>query len=194
MRRPCTKKDAPAKQRGIWRNIFTSSRMRKKLRLDSYWSKGNAGTHFEKSIRSRFRSINAHDGQKELSSDELDTLRRSSNPYCGTYSQWRSAYKRGSTSVCSRPRSIRDIAISRRNACCSIAWKTLRRPRIFSWVCQRSITTVDQRREDICMQNGQLRTSCCSIGYPPVLGAIRRQHRHRRICLQQVQFKSEVTN
>ena len=28
MRRPCTKKDAPAEQRGIWRNIFTSSRMR----------------------------------------------------------------------------------------------------------------------------------------------------------------------
>ena len=31
-------------------------------------------------------------------------------------------------------------------------------------------------------------------GYPPVLGAIRRQHRHRRICLQQVQPKSEVTD
>ena len=30
-------------------------------------------------------------------------------------------------------------------------------------------------------------------GYPPVLGATRRQHRHRRIC-QQVQVKSEVTN
>ena len=32
MRRPCTKKDAPAEQRGIWRNIFTSSRTRTKLR------------------------------------------------------------------------------------------------------------------------------------------------------------------
>ena len=30
-------------------------------------------------------------------------------------------------------------------------------------------------------------------GYPPVLGPIRRQHRHRRIC-QQVQLKSKVTN
>ena len=29
--------------------------------------------------------------------------------------------------------------------------------------------------------------------FPPVLGAIRRQHRHHRICLQQVQVKSEVT-
>ena len=31
-------------------------------------------------------------------------------------------------------------------------------------------------------------------GYPPVLVATRRQHRHCRICLQQVQPKSEVTD
>ena len=33
MRKLCTKKDAPAKQRGIWRKTFTSSRIRTKLRL-----------------------------------------------------------------------------------------------------------------------------------------------------------------
>ena len=33
MRRACTKKDAPAKQRGIWRKTFTSSRVRTKLRF-----------------------------------------------------------------------------------------------------------------------------------------------------------------
>ena len=32
MRRPCTKNDAPAKHRGIWRKTFTSSRIRTKLR------------------------------------------------------------------------------------------------------------------------------------------------------------------
>ena len=32
MRRLCTKKDAPAKKRGIWRKMFTSSRIRTKLR------------------------------------------------------------------------------------------------------------------------------------------------------------------
>ena len=31
-------------------------------------------------------------------------------------------------------------------------------------------------------------------GYPPVLEATRRQHRHRRIGLQRVQLKNEVTN
>ena len=35
MRRPWPKNDAPAKQRRIWRNIFTSSRIRTKLRFMS---------------------------------------------------------------------------------------------------------------------------------------------------------------
>ena len=48
------------------------------------------------------------------------------------------------------------------------------------WVSGQK-TKGDQRGEDDFMQNGQLR-------------AIRRQHRHRRICLQQVHFKSEVAN
>ena len=99
--------------------------------------------------------------KKELSSEKLDTLRRSRNPHCGAYSQWRSAYKRGSTRKRSRSTSIRDGAITGRNASCSIAWKTLRRPRMFLWVGQWSKTVVDQRREDNCMQNGQLRTSRC---------------------------------
>ena len=66
-------------------------------------------------------------------------------PHCEAYSQWRRAHKRGSTNVRSRSKSIRDSAIIRRNACCSIAWKTLRRPRTFLWVCKRSKTTIDQR-------------------------------------------------
>ena len=31
--KPCTKKDAPAEQRGTWRKIFTGSRMRRTLRF-----------------------------------------------------------------------------------------------------------------------------------------------------------------
>ena len=34
MRRPCTKKDAPAKQRGTWRKTFTISRIRTKLAFE----------------------------------------------------------------------------------------------------------------------------------------------------------------
>ena len=84
-------------------------------------------------------------------------------PLCGAHSQWRSAYKRESTSTRSRSWSARDSASTRRNACCSIAWKnSTRRPRIFSRVGQRLKITVGHRKEDNFMQNGQLRTSCCS--------------------------------
>ena len=44
------------------------------------------------------------------------------------------------------------FAITRRVARCAIAWKTLRRPRIFLRLDQRSKATVDQRREDNFMQ------------------------------------------
>ena len=60
------------------------------------------------------------------------------------------------------------------------------------WVSGQK-TTVDQRGEDNCMHNGQLRTACCSQGNPPILVAFRLQHRHCRICLQHLQPKSEVT-
>ena len=74
--------------------------------------------------------------------------------HCGAYSQWRSVYKRGGTSVRSRSQSVRNRATTRRNTCCSIAWKTLRRPRKIPRVGQRLKTTVDHRGEGNCMQNG----------------------------------------
>ena len=79
--------------------------------------------------------------KKKLEIRRIGYFAKIQNPYCGTYSQWRSAHNRGGTSL--RSRSIRDCAI-RRNVCCSIAWKTLRRPRIFLWAGHRSKTTVDQ--------------------------------------------------
>ena len=129
--------------------IFTSSRMRTKLRFILL---------LKFRSRSRFRRINAHAEQKDLSSDNLETLRRSS----GAYGQWRSVNKRGSTIKRSRSWSRHDNAITRRDACRSIAWKTLRRPQVLPWVSQRSKTTIDQRGEDYYMQNGQCRTACCS--------------------------------
>ena len=51
---------------------------------------------------------------------------------CGTDCQRRGAHQRGSTSVRSRLKSVRDSPIPRRNVYSSITWKTLRRPRIIS--------------------------------------------------------------
>ena len=54
------------------------------------------------------------------------------------------------------------VQLIERHACCPVAWKTLRRPRIVLWAGQLSKTTVEQRGEDNCMQNEPLPTSCCS--------------------------------
>ena len=65
MRTPSTKKDALAEEHGIWRTWIQAQECGQNNVLLSYWSTGNAGTHFEKywgaRIRCRFRSINAHD-------------------------------------------------------------------------------------------------------------------------------------
>ena len=59
--------------------------------------------------------------KKDLSSDEMDTLRRSRNTTTVVTANGGSANKRGGTSVCSRSRSVRHSAITRRNASSSIA-------------------------------------------------------------------------
>ena len=43
-------------------------------------------------IRSRFRSINAHDEQKKLSSEEMDTVKKGREPYNSVDCQRRSAH------------------------------------------------------------------------------------------------------
>ena len=101
----------------------------------SFWSKDNAGTHFEKSrrarIRGRFRSINAHGEQKRIKLRWTGYSAKTQERHCGGNGQWRCANKRGNTSFRSRSWSLRDSAMTKGNACCSIDWKTLRRPRIF---------------------------------------------------------------
>ena len=78
MRKPCTKKDAPAKQRGIWRTYLQAQEFRQNYVLYSHWSKSNAGIYFKKTrgarIRSWFRSINAHDVQKRIEIGKREIL------------------------------------------------------------------------------------------------------------------------
>ena len=86
----------------------------------------------------------------------------------------------------------------------------MQRPRILPGVGQRSRATIDRKWEKHYLQQfwkqfvsniattGIVATRSTSYlllfrGYPPVLEAICRQHRHCRIC-QQFQLKNEVTN
>ena len=125
------------------KHIYKVKNADKAAFLYSYWCKGNASTHFEQTrgarIRSWFRSIDAHDEKKRIKLRCIGYFEKIQELHCGAYSQWRSAYKRGSIGSRSRWKSVRDIAITWRNACCSIVWKTLRRPRIFLWVGVRSV-------------------------------------------------------
>ena len=59
-------------------------------------------------------------GKKDLSSEELETLRRS-GPHNGGNGRWRNANKRGSTSIRSRSWSLRDGANTWWHAC---SWRT----------------------------------------------------------------------
>ena len=84
MRRPRTQKDAPAQLHGIWRKYLQAQEFGQNYVPHSNRSKGNAGTCFKETrgerIRSRFKSINAHDEQKKVKLRELDTTRRSRTP------------------------------------------------------------------------------------------------------------------
>ena len=130
---------------------------------------------------------------KDLSSEELDTWRRSRNPTVVLTANGEVHTKEEAQVFVHDPKFIRDCAITRRNACCSIAWKTLRRPRIFLWVGQRSKTHgwPKKGRQFFARRTSSYLSSF--QGYLPDLEAIRRQHRHCRIC-QQFQLKNEVTN
>ena len=77
-----------------------------------------------------------------LSSDTMDTLRRSKNTNCDLPRRWSSANKRVSTSVCSRSRSVRDSAITRWNASDSMASSVLLKTRIFLWAEKRRNSTI----------------------------------------------------
>ena len=143
MRRSRAEKDARAEQHDILRKTFTSSRIQTKLgffllKKKTNWSRCIVGTHFEKTggarSRSRFRSINAHAELNSFLLRWIGYFLKVQNHHCGTDCHWESAHQRGSTSVRSQLKSVRDRATSRRNACSYITWKNLWRPRNISYL------------------------------------------------------------
>ena len=98
--------------------------------------------------------------KKELSSDELDTLRKSRNPTTVITANGEVQANEEAQVYVSRPWSLRDCAIARWHACSSVTWKALRRTRIHLWAAQRSKATPDQTREEDSLPDGKFRTSC----------------------------------
>ena len=82
-RRPCTKKDAPAKQRGIWQNIYKLKNSDK----TTFYTPIEKGMPTPTSKRPGEREFVVDSGalmhmlsKKELSSEEMGTAKRSRNP------------------------------------------------------------------------------------------------------------------
>ena len=80
--RACTKKDAPAKQHGIWRKTFTSSRIRTTLRV-MFLVKSNVSRHLSLQ-RDQERKFVVDSGASRHTMSKRDCERRSANPRGGT--------------------------------------------------------------------------------------------------------------
>ena len=83
----------PQRSMGFFeQNIFKLKNADKNTFLLSCWSKGDAGTHFEKDQRSenrsRFRSINAHDEHKRLKLKWIGYFAKIHEPLCGANLKW----------------------------------------------------------------------------------------------------------
>ena len=139
-----------------------------KLRFNSYWSKDNAGTYFKKKPEEREFVVNSeasmHMMRKKTYAQMNWILCEDPGTLCLLTANGE-VHKRGSRSIRSLSWSLRDSASTRLNACCFYRLE-LCGDHGYSceWVSGQK-TKGDQRGEDDFMQNGQLRTSCCSRNF-----------------------------
>ena len=87
LRKPQDKKIVPAQQRGIWREKYTSSKPKIKLRSILLW-KQRRQVLVSRNTEERMFVVDSGASmhmlsKKDLRSDEMDTLRRSRKPYDG---------------------------------------------------------------------------------------------------------------
>ena len=125
LRKPHDKKSTPAKQHGIWREKYVSTRSRTKLRFVFCVKNKGTGASLQKHRRTHvfgwFGSFNAHAEQEGFKLRCNGYFTEVQKTFDGSDRKWRSANIRGGTSVCSRSLSVRHSASTRRNASSSIA-------------------------------------------------------------------------
>ena len=128
----------------------------------------------------------------QLSSDELDTLPRSRNP-------------KVVLTASGEVHTNEELQVFDRDLSRFVTVQLLEEQRLLYNRLENSATDIPvsgsavkshgcpKRRTQLCAKRTTSYLLVFQV-YPSVLGAIRRQHRRRRVCLQQVQLKSEVTN
>ena len=134
----------------------------------SCWSTVNAGTHFEKTrrtrVRSRFRCINAHVGQKRIKLRRTGDSAKTQGPHSGGILI--------SSCQCNFPKKC--LQSYQRENCA--------KPQIFLWVGQRSKNHGWPKRGRVLFAIRTISYFLLFPGCPPILVAIRLQHRHCRSC------------
>ena len=129
----------------------------------------------------RFRSINAHAEQVRFKLSRIGDSASFQNSSDCCYSQWRSANKRGSHSVCQGTGVVRDTEVPRRYTGSALAWRTLRRIRT------RTSGQLPHRVKDgrmiRCNTENSRADFCPRVVEPAPLARlqIHLQHRYRRM-------------
>ena len=159
-------KEASAKQCGIWRKIFTSSRMRTKLRFYTPIEARVMQAPTSKSPEEREFVVDSGASmnmmsKKDLSLYELDTLRRSRNRTVVLTANGQ-VHTNEEAQVNVHDLNLLVIVQLLEETLAVLSHGKLCEDHGFShgWVSSQE-ATVDQRREDNGMHNRQHRTSCC---------------------------------
>ena len=148
MRRPWLKNDAPAEEPRTGRKYIQAQEFAQSYVLCSLWSQRYVDAHrFKESrrtrIRSRFRRVEAHDEQKRIKFRRDGHSEKVHNPFLWYWLPTEKCTPTRRQRCSFMIKYVRNRAATRRNACCPIARQALRRPRILSWVGQRSQATID---------------------------------------------------
>ena len=113
---------------------------------------------------------------------------RVQEPHCGAYTQWGSAHKEeAQVYVHDLDLFVTVQLLEETPAVLSLGKLCEDHGYSYEWVSGQKPRLTKEEKTIMCKTDNFVHLVV--RGYPPVLGAIRRQHRHRRICLQQVQLK-----
>ena len=163
-RKPCTKKDAPAEQHGTWREIFTSSKNSDKTTFYSPIEIKATPAPISQLPEEREFVVDSGAAmqllsKKNLSSDELETLRRCRNLTVAVTAKGKLQANEEAQFYVHDFGFFVTVQLLEDTLLQSYRFeKSAKNSDIL--MCERSTTTTGQTRENNSMQNGLLRTYC----------------------------------
>ena len=161
--KPCTKKHAPAEWHGTWRQIFTSSRIRTKLFFNfpratlAHTSTSPEGREF---VVDSGASMHMLSKKGFLSSDEMETLRRSRNSTTVVTANGEvQTNEEAQVHVHDLDLFVTVQILDDTPAVLTSGKLCKENGHTYEWVSDQK-PRLTKRSEENCMQNGKFRTSC----------------------------------